>query len=70
VSLPSPAAGKILELNPPLEDAPEIINQDPYGKGWIVVMEPFDWEVDRAALLDASHYLERAVEHARTELKP
>jgi glycine cleavage system H lipoate-binding protein len=59
-----------LELNPLLEDAPEIINQDPYGKRWIVVMELLDWEVDRAALLDASHCLERAVEHARTELKP
>lgn len=31
-----PVDGEILELNPELEDAPELINDDPYGKGWMV----------------------------------
>lgn len=31
-----PVTGTVLEINPELEDAPELINQDPYGKGWIV----------------------------------
>lgn len=31
-----PAAGKIIEINPELEDKPELVNDDPYGNGWIV----------------------------------
>ncbi len=32
----SPLNGKILEINKELEDSPELVNSDPYGKGWIV----------------------------------
>ena len=69
VGLPSPVKGRILEVNPLLQDAPEAINQDPYGKGWMVVMELLDWEKDRAGLLDAPHYLARVKEQAEAELK-
>lgn len=31
-----PVSGEVLEVNAELEDAPELVNQDPYGKGWIV----------------------------------
>ncbi len=31
-----PLSGEILELNPVLEDQPELVNQDPYGEGWII----------------------------------
>lgn len=31
-----PVAGEVLEINSPLEEAPELINQDPYGEGWII----------------------------------
>ena len=34
-----PVSGKIIELNEELEDKPELINEDPYGKGWIIKME-------------------------------
>jgi glycine cleavage system H protein len=34
-----PVSGKITELNEDLEDKPELINEDPYGKGWIIKME-------------------------------
>ncbi|HRT84100.1 MAG TPA: glycine cleavage system protein GcvH, partial [Bacteroidales bacterium] len=30
-----PVSGKIIEINPELEDAPELVNTDPYGKGWM-----------------------------------
>ena len=69
VGLPSPVTGRIVEVNPLLQDAPEAINQDPYGKGWRVVMELRDWEKDKAGLLDAPHYLERVKELAEAELK-
>lgn len=31
-----PVSGEILELNPDLEDEPELVNKDPYGKGWMI----------------------------------
>jgi len=34
-----PVAGTVLEVNPDLEDKPELVNSDPYGKGWIIRME-------------------------------
>ena len=34
-----PVSGKIIELNEELEDNPELINEDPYQKGWIIKME-------------------------------
>jgi glycine cleavage system H protein len=42
----SPAAGEIAAVNAQLDSAPEIINQDPYGKGWIARLRPQDaaWE--------------------------
>ncbi len=69
VGLPSPVKGRVLEVNPLLQDAPEIINQDPYGKGWIVVVELSDWEKDKTGLLDAQQYLARVKEQAEAELK-
>ncbi|MDR4495314.1 MAG: glycine cleavage system protein GcvH [Nitrospirales bacterium] len=35
----TPVTGKILEINSALQDHPELLNQDPYGKGWIAVLE-------------------------------
>ena len=69
VGLPSPARGTIVEVNPLLQDAPEAINQDPYGKGWMVVMELLDWEKDRTVLLPASRYIVRVKEQAEAELR-
>lgn len=34
-----PVSGKVLEVNPLLEDKPELINEDPYGEGWIIKIE-------------------------------
>jgi len=31
-----PVAGNVLEVNPDLEDQPDLVNSDPYGKGWII----------------------------------
>ena len=50
-----PVSGKIIEINPELEDAPELVNSDPYGKGWMVKIEISDpSELD--SLLDAEAY--------------
>ncbi len=44
ITYTSPVNGKIVEVNPAMNDAPEAINQDPYGAGWLAVMEVADWE--------------------------
>ncbi len=38
----SPVSGMIVEVNEDLADSPEIINEDPYGNGWMVVLEMSD----------------------------
>jgi len=38
----SPVTGKVAETNAALRDSPQFINEDPYGKGWILKMEPRD----------------------------
>ncbi|MBZ5500430.1 MAG: glycine cleavage system protein H [Acidobacteriia bacterium] len=69
VSLASPVKGRILEANPQLQEFPEAINQDPYGRGWMVVIKLRDWEKDKAGLLDAPRYLKCVKEQAEVELK-
>ena len=51
----APVSGKVVEVNEALADAPEVVNNDPYGKGWMVVIEtPNPAEVEQ--LLDAKAY--------------
>ena len=50
-----PLSGSVVEVNGALEDAPEAINEDPYGRGWIFAIEVADAsELDR--LMDAAQY--------------
>lgn len=49
----SPVAGEVAEINTALEESPELINQDPYGKGWIFRLETSE---SLGNLLDASAY--------------
>ena len=56
ITYTSPVNGKIAEVNPTMNDAPEAINQDPYGAGWLAVMEVADWDADSAKLLDPQAY--------------
>jgi glycine cleavage system H protein len=50
-----PVSGTILELNSALSNEPELVNNDPYGKGWMVKMK-VDNPADVSALLDAAAY--------------
>jgi len=51
----SPVAGEVVEINATLEDAPERINDDPYGDGWILRVQLADG-FDVSRLLNASGY--------------
>lgn len=50
-----PIAGEVLELNAELEDKPELINEDPYGKGWIIKIAVSD-AAELDSLLSAEEY--------------
>lgn len=50
-----PVSGEILEVNPALEGTPELVNQDPYGKGWIIKIKISD-PSELNALLNAADY--------------
>ncbi len=69
VALSSPVAGEIIEINTELEDAPELINQDPYGKGWILRVEFNNPAEALSALLDAESYRDLVKVQAESELK-
>jgi glycine cleavage system H protein len=51
----SPLSGKVIEVNDELSSHPEFINQDPYGKGWIIKIEIKD-EKERNKLMNAESY--------------
>ena len=65
----SPVTGKIVEVNPEMEASPYLINQDPYGEGWIYKIELTGLEKDRGQLLDGNGYLELMKEKIQEEMK-
>jgi glycine cleavage system H protein len=50
-----PVAGTVNEINPVLDGSPELVNQEPYGEGWMIKMTVNN-PADVAALLDAAAY--------------
>jgi glycine cleavage system H protein len=69
VSLTSPVSGTVVEVNPVMELSPEVINQDPYGDGWLVVIEAGDWPKDRDNLLEPQAYFELMKGQAEEEAR-
>lgn len=62
-SIISPLTGRIIEVNEDLTESPETINEDPYGKGWIAIVE-IDDVAEVNDLMDASEY-EKFVEEEK-----
>jgi glycine cleavage system H protein len=69
ITYTSPVNGKVVDVNPAMNDAPEAINQDPYGAGWLTVMEVADWDAERAKLLDPQTYFNIMKGQAEEETK-
>jgi glycine cleavage system H protein len=63
----SPVNGVVVEVNPAMEMEPEVINQDPYGEGWLAVIVAEDWESDRQRLLDPEAYFDLMKREAEDE---
>ena len=51
----APMSGKVVEVNDPLRDAPETLNEDPYEEGWMIVVQPSDPK-ELGELMDAKTY--------------
>jgi glycine cleavage system H protein len=69
VEVSSPVSGAMAEVNLALAMTPEVINQDPYGEGWLAVIEASDWPKDRDTLLDPQAYFELMKGQAEEEAK-
>ena len=51
----APVSGRVAAINPALKDSPELVNSDPYGKGWMIELEPND-KGELTELLAAAAY--------------
>ncbi len=63
----SPVSGRIAAVNEELVEAPELVNLDPYVRGWAVEVELRDFEEDRKLLMDCDEYLTYLKEKAERE---
>lgn len=60
----APVGGRVVKVNEELSESPEIINEDPYGKGWIAVIE-LDDPAEAEDLMDATEYDKYVEEEAK-----
>jgi glycine cleavage system H protein len=68
ISLTSPVKGRVKLVNPEMETSPEIVNQDPYGNGWVAVLE-LDEKTLLVNLLEADAYYSIVKVEAEQEAK-
>jgi glycine cleavage system H protein len=68
----SPVSGEIIEVNGKLEDDCSLINKDPYGEGWIMVVKPSDWEEEQKKLIHGNaveSWLKPKIKDAEQQIK-
>jgi glycine cleavage system H protein len=68
IDLISPLGGIVQEINPILEDEPQLINSEPYGAGWIMKISPSNWDTDKKNLLTAEDYFPIMEEKIKKQL--
>jgi glycine cleavage system H protein len=67
VDVPSPVTGVVVAVNAELEARPELINEEPYGRGWLFLAEPADPAVFETGLMDAQAYYDWMVSRLEEE---
>lgn len=67
VTVKTPATGIVHEINPLLEEHPELIETDPYGQGWLVTLLPTCWERDRLQLHHGDALADAATKRMKLE---
>jgi|SRR5262245_13406629 len=60
----APLTGEVVEINTGLAKTPELVNQDPYGKGWMLVVQPANVGAEWDQLLSAQQYEQHIAEAA------
>lgn len=63
VSVKSPVSGTVVEINPRLAQAPELVHADPYGEGWLARLALADFAADAAALVVGEAAVRPAMAH-------
>jgi len=56
--LVAPITGEILEVNTEVQSKPELLNEDPYGKAWLLVVKPANLQAELASLMDFNKAVE------------
>ncbi len=67
IELSCPVNGTVVAANEKLELEAEVINQDPYGEGWLAIIEASDWTADQANLMTPEAYFEHMKVQAQEE---
>lgn len=67
VAIRSPVSGRVAEVNPLLADKPELVHREPYGRGWLVRIEPTRWHEDLARLAHGESLVAAATARMRRE---
>ena len=57
-SIPTPVAGEVVAVNEAVKKAPHIVNDDPYGEGWLIRVRPSDWASGQALLVHGPEGIE------------
>ena len=63
--LVAPISGTILEVNAEVQSKPELLNEDPYAKGWLLVVKPANLQAELASMMDFN----KSVEWHKTLMK-
>ena len=58
-TIPTPVAGEVVAVNEALKAAPDTVNRDPYGDGWLIRVRPTAWEADQAELAQGPEGIRR-----------
>ena len=69
IGLPSPVGCSVLAVNGALDATPELVNQQPYGDGWLAEVEATDWTGATGTLLEPTAYLETVRTQAQDVLE-
>ena len=67
VAIRTPVSGLVAEVNPLLADAPGLVHREPYGRGWLVRIEPTRWHEDQARLAHGESLVAAATARMRLE---
>jgi glycine cleavage system H protein len=67
VAIKTPVSGTVVQVNPLLEETPEVIHQQPYGRGWLAVIEPSQWHTDLARLAHGAPLEAAAIQRMQLE---